>query len=396
MNKITTLALAISGTTLYFPLSVIASESDINAYIIGGNEVSVAPSDNFMASLRINEGDKKPFCGATVIDDNWILTAAHCVVYEVQTTSSDNKYDVLKPSQVMVTAGITDNIQYTAEDEYQASHVVVHPSYSPEVQFKKDNKENITEITSAFLDNDVALIRVERTFSNVGRVQIPSSVKANELDKQLTLQWNNDNREPNLVIKGWGATTISGDNPSDYLQEARLTSYPIQECYQYYSDGGFEGQFIDNPASLLKICSLPPKLLSRVPIASGADACFGDSGGPIMTQSNNGDWYQIGIVSGSAVTQGLACGSYSNPTFYARTGTFSDWIAKITNTVPEQPVIYPNFISEQKNKITRACNDSISANNCNITEDDGGSGGYVGILSLTLLGMMAYFRRKKS
>ncbi|WP_236687989.1 GlyGly-CTERM sorting domain-containing protein [Photobacterium angustum] len=42
------------------------------------------------------------------------------------------------------------------------------------------------------------------------------------------------------------------------------------------------------------------------------------------------------------------------------------------------------------------CNDSISANNCNINEDDGGSGGHIGVLSLGLLGMMTYLRRKKS
>ncbi len=62
--------------------------------------------------------------------------------------------------------------------------------------------------------------------------------------------------------------------------------------------------------------------------------------------------------------------------------------------VPESAITLPTFLEKEKEQAEQGCNDIISANNCNIGKNDSG-GGYIGGLMLTLLGSMAWIRRKR-
>ena len=56
--------------------------------------------------------------------------------------------------------------------------------------------------------------------------------------------------------------------------------------------------------------------------ASVANACYGDSGGPLMALADNPRRYvQVGVVS-----WGDRCGRAGNPNVYARVSAFHDWI----------------------------------------------------------------------
>ena len=376
-----------------------SSDTTVSPYVIAGNDVdsNTPASENFMASLRNNKDGETPFCGATIINEQWVLTAAHCVV-----RGNDENAIVMAPSDITITAGLIDNSYPEKSHLFSATHVVVHPEFSPVAVVKKGSEK--TEIISTALDNDVALIRVGRKFINLGKVSLPTLSATREIEKRLAEEWilANDpqpsDRPINIKVFGWGATEPSGTSSAapNILQHAVLSSFPIDLCYERLESNDNPGLIIDNAANVTKLCALPPKIsgyIGNTPY--GADACFGDSGGPIFAQNNKDEWLQVGIVSGGTVGD-PACGSMTRPGFYARVGYYTDWIIENSNKVPAHPITPPDFLADKyDDQDGDGCNDSISANNCNIGKDSdgGGSFGFIGLLFLCY-GM--FFRRSRN
>uniref|UniRef100_A0A7S3L5E3 Peptidase S1 domain-containing protein n=1 Tax=Amphora coffeiformis TaxID=265554 RepID=A0A7S3L5E3_9STRA len=132
-----------------------------------------------------------------------------------------------------------------------------------------------------------------------------------------------DNEE--LLVMGFG-NTGPDESPTSILRQANLFAIPDDTCEAIYRNLFTDG---------LSLCAGDPD--------SGASACPGDSGSPLVSQTttinNEGDTataetasvIQYGVVSyGLAGTEQdpiNACGNPDIPTVYTRTSAVADWIA---------------------------------------------------------------------
>jgi len=144
------------------------------------------------------------------------------------------------------------------------------------------------------LHNDVALLKLDSPvqFGNNGNNNI----------QPICLSSSGGYDSSTVTVAGWGGIYEGGPQPAIY-KKVNLQVWGNQQCaskYGHRAPGGITSQMV---------CAGSPN----------ADACRGDSGGPLM-RNLGGRWEQVGIVS-----WGIGCGSY--PGVYTRVDMYQDWIA---------------------------------------------------------------------
>lgn len=190
------------------------------------------------------------FCGATLIDSKWVLTAAHCIV---------KKGVVKKAKDINVLVGATDLINDGTRKTIK--RIIVHPDYNEKT-----------------INNDIALLELE-TKTNV------STIKVADRDVPTgTL----------LTVVGWGALNKDATLLPSGLYEVELPLVDRQVCTSLYGSS----EFTNN-------------MLCAGYRQGGRDTCQGDSGGPLMAKVN-GFYQQVGITSwGISCAQPGLFGAYT-------------------------------------------------------------------------------------
>lgn len=222
----------------------------------------------WMAAILMGS-ELKFLCGGFLINDRYVLSAAHCFERHRPT----QKYGV-RLGQIRVDEGRV----YTVE------RFVQHEDYARREYY-----------------NDIALLRLTESvpLALIKPVCLPGPdlARSDLVGKEAT-------------VLGWGDTMFGGPR-SDILQEVNgLPVVPVKQCNESYSK--LRGNPFRRGITSEFICAGLPQ--------GGKDACQGDSGGPLMLD-HEGRWTAVGIVS-----FGYRCGVAGYPGVYTRVSRHLQWI----------------------------------------------------------------------
>ncbi|KAF5293940.1 hypothetical protein FQA39_LY13645 [Lamprigera yunnana] len=256
-------------------------------YIVGGAKTLLFEYP-WMALLGYKEGEGVKFkCSGTIINDRYILTAAHCVQESEKPiivrlgehnleTEEDCQPTYLPNGQISVCAPPVQDIEI--------AEIIPHPQFS------------LTE-----RNNDIALLRLVSPINT-------SVESAKPICLPLTsASYNRTFVNQNFIVTGWGVTETL--KTSVDLLKVELPILNIADCQNTYR--------------LLKVDISEDKQFC-VGGQMKKDSCNGDSGGPlqnIVAFENDIRFVQYGIVSYGP----KFCGK-GLPAIYTRVDHYINWI----------------------------------------------------------------------
>lgn len=216
-------------------LALASSQSmAVEQRIIGGTD---ATSGTYPWVVSLQSKDGSHFCGASLLDKQWVLTAAHCV--EGETAGG---------MQVVVADYNTKQVD-TGEVKANVEAIYIHQQYGD--------------------DNDIAVLKL-----------------ATEVDKTLVNAASNTFTDglavsTPLTVIGWGNTSTTGESFPEILQQVEVPLSDHEACKTAYAAVGQ---------------TVTANMVCAGFSAGGKDSCQGDSGGPLVIESA-GSWVQVGVVS---------------------------------------------------------------------------------------------------
>lgn len=241
-----------------------------NAKIING---MVAPDGAYpwQVSLSVSwiaDPGQGHFCGGSIYNERWIITAAHCVI--------DNE-----PQDIHVVTGTNKLTPVTQRRNVR--RIVLHRRYN-------QPKAN---------DNDIALLELRDPLT------FDDKTKAIDLlrpEDEVQIQ----NPQTKLTVMGWGATTEGGKVVRD-LRFVGVPYVPRGVCNELQSYN---------------------KRVTENMICAGnqfVDSCQGDSGSSLVTDKMAGPVRLAGIVS-----WGDGCAQFAKYGVYTRVAQYNTWISQCT------------------------------------------------------------------
>ncbi|KFB52509.1 AGAP009214-PA-like protein [Anopheles sinensis] len=225
-----------------------------------------------MALLYYQEGWR---CAGTLINERYILTAAHCV--------KNVKLNFVRLGEFDLSLRI-DCDQWgwgcaPAPQDIPIDRVIIHKKYN-----------------SRRKQNDIALLRLAHPVTlnkNVMPICLPVTPQLRENE-----QW--------YKVFGWGRTE---KDMSGKLRGAEVNLLLQDACNKWIAQ---VDKYIRNTNT--QVCAIGA--------ANMSEHCRGDSGGPLLTRTSTGRYVQYGVVS-----YGLySCGKEPFPETYTRVASFIDWI----------------------------------------------------------------------
>jgi transmembrane serine protease 11D len=243
-----------------------AISSGRNARIVGGKRVDIDKNPWQVALVRglVAEPTRSQFCGGSLVANNWVLSAAHCV---------RNSIVREEPARINVVAGTGQ--YFIGGERLQVAAIQVHPQNNPSTQ-----------------DFDYALLRLTRPATIGATVKSIDPAGANTQVADGS----------KVRVTGWGATTEGGPGSLELLGvEIPVVSNSV--CNEAYNG------------------DITTSMMCAGEDEGGKDSCQGDSGGPLTIPADRPTTL-IGVVS-----WGEGCARSGKYGIYARVPVAAQWIA---------------------------------------------------------------------
>ncbi|XP_075135100.1 transmembrane protease serine 5 [Leptodactylus fuscus] len=249
--------------------------------IIGGHDVALGRWP-WQVSLYLHN---KHVCGGSIIAQQWIITAAHCV----------HNYRSPQLSSWSVLSGMVSHSSIRQQaSSSQVEKIIYHQKYHDRTH-----------------DYDIALMKLEKPLNYSDSIR-PVCLPQYEQDLPAGSEcW----------VSGWGHTHPDNTHMPRSLKEAMVPLISTKKCN---SSCIYDGE-------------ITPRMLCAGYIDGKVDACQGDSGGPLVCQTDY-TWRLVGVVS-----WGMGCAEPNRPGVYTNIVSFLDWIHKsieVTFWMVLAPLLY--------------------------------------------------------
>ncbi|XP_021957380.1 serine protease 27 [Folsomia candida] len=269
--------------------------------IVGGEDAKM--NEFPWQAAIVYAGTRQPKCGASVLNDRYILTATHCFwfdgmqadevevlihAYILDMTKKDIAKDV-KLGEMGSIRGSGYNLKLKTDEEektqrYRVAEIIMHPLFTEQY------------------DYDFALLRLEK------KIDLTASDSPTPICLPPPNLPDATFEDTNPWVVGWGMPDENAGGTTRVLQKLSVPILPLKRCQKWL-----------------------PGLVTQRMICAGfeegkKDACTGDSGGPLILKQSNKQWWQIGIVS-----WGEGCAGYHKPGLYSRVTEMHQWLSYQAN-----------------------------------------------------------------